>query len=399
MRMCGGTKQFRRGAALLVVLFIVMAVTLISLGFVARSDRELACGANMETRMQMDYMAQTGLTHAKNFIINPQTVDIEAVGYWQGDTGKYIEDTGDYYDVSVTRNSSDSTNHCDYTIVSQGYRLDAGDKVSQSTMTGNLRLDPCVALWVGNTYTSETQVRIYGDVYCGGQLKGSADINGDAFAVSSVSASHVEGDKNASVTSFPVTFPNMDSSDLIPSYRIGSTTYSAEVLPNVIYNDYYGPTMSNPAGIYYKYGDLTSWGYVYVYGTLIVTGDLYVRGASTQVVKSKTSYNGLDTNDFPALIVGDDLEFSDYGQLYVEGLAQIKDRIYVDSNCNGSYLSVLGGLFIEDNDIDISGGASTNIWVRIVAAPELTALRYRKASGGYKEWVSVGGSYFKAMSR
>jgi len=46
----------RRGAALLVVLFIVMAITIAALGFVSQSDVELACGQNMVLRRQMDYL-------------------------------------------------------------------------------------------------------------------------------------------------------------------------------------------------------------------------------------------------------------------------------------------------------------------------------------------------------
>ncbi|MBA7693960.1 hypothetical protein ES703_102560 [subsurface metagenome] len=67
----------KRGAALLVVLFIVMAITILSLGFLSRSDVELACGGNMILRTQMDYLAESGLEHAKGLILNPQDVDSE----------------------------------------------------------------------------------------------------------------------------------------------------------------------------------------------------------------------------------------------------------------------------------------------------------------------------------
>ena len=51
----------RRGVALLVVLFIVMAITITALGFVTQSDVELACGQNMVLHKQMDYLAESGL--------------------------------------------------------------------------------------------------------------------------------------------------------------------------------------------------------------------------------------------------------------------------------------------------------------------------------------------------
>jgi len=74
------SKNSRPGAAMLVVLFVIMAATLISLGFIAKSDMELACGRNVSLRMQMDYLAQSGLTHAKALITNPQGADTAAFG-------------------------------------------------------------------------------------------------------------------------------------------------------------------------------------------------------------------------------------------------------------------------------------------------------------------------------
>ncbi len=67
-------RKKRKGVALLVVLFIVMAITILSLGFLSRSDIELACGENMILRTQMDYLAESGLEHARGLILNPQDI-------------------------------------------------------------------------------------------------------------------------------------------------------------------------------------------------------------------------------------------------------------------------------------------------------------------------------------
>jgi type II secretory pathway component PulK len=71
----------RRGAALLIVLIVIMAITVLSLGFLSRSDVELACGENMVLRTQMDYLAESSLEHAKGLILNPQDISSE---YWTG---------------------------------------------------------------------------------------------------------------------------------------------------------------------------------------------------------------------------------------------------------------------------------------------------------------------------
>jgi len=63
------TKQ--NGAALLIVLFVVMVIAVVSLGFMSRSDVELACGQNMMLRTQMDHLAESGLEHAKGLMLSP----------------------------------------------------------------------------------------------------------------------------------------------------------------------------------------------------------------------------------------------------------------------------------------------------------------------------------------
>lgn len=68
--------------ALLVVLFVVMVITITALGFLSKSDVELACGRNMSLRTQMDYTAESGLEHARGLIMSPQDLASE---YWSGD--------------------------------------------------------------------------------------------------------------------------------------------------------------------------------------------------------------------------------------------------------------------------------------------------------------------------
>ena len=93
------------------VLFIVMVITVLSLGFLSRSDVELACGRNMVLRTQMDYLAESGLEHARGLILNPQDVAAE---YWTGAAGQQlVAGSDDYYDVEVIRDSND---YCNYII-------------------------------------------------------------------------------------------------------------------------------------------------------------------------------------------------------------------------------------------------------------------------------------------
>jgi hypothetical protein len=62
-------KTRRRGAALLVVLFMIMAVVVISLGILYRADMTAAGAQNYALRTQADYIAWAGLEHARALIL------------------------------------------------------------------------------------------------------------------------------------------------------------------------------------------------------------------------------------------------------------------------------------------------------------------------------------------
>ena len=160
----GNNKKTRPGVALLVVLFIVMAITILSLGFMARSDVELACGQNMLLRTQMDYLAESGLEHARGLILNPQ--DVAGPGYWLGGANLQLTTGNDFYEVEVDRDASDL---CNYIIDCNSYRLEGTEKIGLSRLHTVLRIDPCIASWVGLSTTVLPGMTINGDVY--GKMK------------------------------------------------------------------------------------------------------------------------------------------------------------------------------------------------------------------------------------
>jgi hypothetical protein len=135
-------KKNEKGIALLVVLFIVMAVTVISLGFLTRSDVELSCGTNMVLRTQMDYLAESGLEHARGLIIND-------VNYPASLTGQLQAGSDDYYHFAVIGSDVDpcDPNICSYEITSIAYRDKDGDRVGESFLTGHLYVDLNTVNW------------------------------------------------------------------------------------------------------------------------------------------------------------------------------------------------------------------------------------------------------------
>ena len=131
----------KRGVALIVVLFIVMIATILSLGFLTRSDSELSCGANMVMKTQMDYLAESGLEYAKGRIVS----DSNSAVSWAV-AGQQLYSGNDYYDVNVVSLTVPDPNQpmqtFDYQIVSTGYREKNGRNIGESTLKAELFVDP-----------------------------------------------------------------------------------------------------------------------------------------------------------------------------------------------------------------------------------------------------------------
>ena len=380
-------KHNRSGVALLVILFIVMTVTVVSLGFIARSDVELSCGVNLALKSQMDYLAQSGLEHARGIILNPQDINTE---YWTGSAGLQIDSSSDYYDVAISRPSN-----LNYVIESQAYRSKDGQQVGSSKLRANLRLDPCIALRVGTGWTSEPGWIINGDVYAKGYLAGSATIRGDASAKDDISTTvNISGSKNKLVSVETIPFPNLNSEDFKNSYYIGSDSYSPYTINSFMpFAGNTWPTPSNPAGICYCNGDLRINSNTNIQGTLVVNGDLTIYGANINISAIK---------NFPALIVTGKLKLVSYSQSQINGLVQIKDRIQGINSlgfAGGSYVSftVNGSVFIKDYDIDDL--SSSNNTLRINAYPDKAAIQVWNSSGTPFRWSSAGGASYKSIER
>lgn len=373
-------KTDKKGSALLVVLFVVMVVTVLSLGFLSQSDVELACGENMLLRVQMDYLAESGLEHAKGLILNPQDVDFE---YWIGaERMQIITGSDDYYDVNVIK-----LGECNYQITSSAYRERSGEKVGLSTLKAEVRFDPCIALRTGTQWTSEPLTTINGDVYCEGNLIGSADINGDGFSTGYISATNIQGRKNEYVSQPPVGLPGLEAGDFSSDYYIEYNGYSVHIVDsNTHPGGSFIPTEGNPAGVRYCTGDVKVGSGVSIQGMLVVNGTLKITGANNSISAVK---------NFPALIVNGELVMETGATLEVNGLAQIGQRILV--NGANVEIDVEGSVFIVQGNIDGAEENSANI--EITAAPDKAAIQIWPTPGNPVRWSPAAGAFFRSIER
>jgi len=370
----------KKGAALLVVLFVIMAITILSLGFLSRSDVELACGQNMILRTQMDYLAESGLEHAKGLILNPQDIDSE---YWIGATHLQLdEDSSDFYNVNVVRDDSDPTDRCNYTIDCNAYRLKSSEEVGRSSLKAELRLDPCIALWTGADTTLWSGVTINGDVRCGSTLTNNGTINGDVFAGSFTGSK--TGQLNPQVLS--LTWSSVTISDFTSKPAGGTSTIGEPNLFNIILGPY------NPPTVFWRQDDLVLDGKVSIDGMLLVgindstSNNLTVRGTNNVIIAGR---------NLPALYVTKDLIIEEGASLNIEGLAVIDGNVSIEALEDNANLIVLGGLFIRGTLL-VSG---TNASVKITAEPTKTAIITWDEEGTQQNWGPAAGAFFRSIER
>jgi hypothetical protein len=339
------SKTDRKGVALLIVLFIVMAITILSLGFLSRSDVELACGENMILRNQMDYLAESGLEHARGLILHSQEI---ASDYWKGDVAlQLVDGSNDYYDVNVVK---DVNEECNYQITCDAYRRKNGEKIGQSSLKAELRLNPCIAFWTTGNSSIPADTRINGDVYCGGSFTNDGVIKGDVFATGFSGMDPASGQKYGIDKAVGVTSPGLD---------IHNFDYITDPNGNVVINE--SRTVDGP---------------------FAVDCNLVIKGGTVKITAPKNS---------PALLVGNKLTLENGAVLEIDGFAQTANELSVD---NGTEVKISGALFIIG-----TGGISGTGKVTITADPAKASLQIPPEKGGPITWSPAAGAFFRSIKR
>lgn len=331
------------------VLIMIMAIAILSLGYVARSDIDLAAGQNTAIRLQLDQLAMSGVEHARGLILNPQDATGE---YWTGDTGLQL-DTGsqNYYDVTVQQDAND---YCNYTLTSSAYRLDGAKRIGGSELTAALRLDPCVGLWTATAGTIPQTFSIAGDVYCVGNLFNQGTIDGDTFSTALSGTGTITGSAQ-DLIGWSLAWPSIDASYTHPDYStisIGPGTVS-------------GSNYSTPA-IHYCSGDLILGDNVTIEGMLLVDGNLTIAGSSCSITAAK---------NLPAIYVSGDLTIDDVNALGIQGLVIVDGLVW--AGAAASNVQFVGGLF-----------ANTSVYQ---TAPDSSGNNYDLGMYGEPTWRSTGG--------
>ncbi len=342
----------RRGIALLAVLCIIMAITVLALGFLSRADTELASGANTALRMEMDQLAVSGLEHARGLILQPQEA---ASDYWTGHTGlQLLPGSRDFYDVVVGPDPNDPNDHCLYSITSDAYRSQNGQRVAESKMSARLRLDPAFALWMGADTALPAGLSIGGDVYDAASVIAQGTIDGDIFAGGTITATCVGHKTLTSVAPVAWPFPELatgqtDKAQVISTF---TTRYEhTDITPSIQATNLGTPGVPH---VYCCTGDLSLIDGATVNGMLIVDGSLTIGSDAVSLLAAK---------NLPAVYVTGDLKIQATDQFRIAGLAVVDGNVCVSGGTTRA--SISGGLFVKntlrETTPDVSGNACDGI--------------------------------------
>lgn len=381
----------KKGSALLIVLVLIFTVSVFALSFIEQSSMELACGDNMITRGALDYLAESGLEHAKGLLLNPQDV---AGTYWTGATSQKLDSgSNDFYNVSVSFLSD-----LNYQITSTAYRQQGYTQVAESKLVAEFRFDPFIAYWQGNNLAVPIGMDIYGDAYFDDDVQIFGSIYGDAYGEDDIVRSYqckLTGTHYEDVAEPPVSPPGIEYKDFEDGvYYIGETQYTIGQLYDKQYTGLtLGPTANNPKGIYYRNGDLELKGNCQIDGTLIVKDKLKMLDNAYVVIESK--------EDFPALITGDQVEFEKYyTYLETRGYTQIEKE--VDMKNTFSTFKVYGALYVLTEGIKNSYGCHVYVygsqqWAALEVWPEEEG--DHEEFGEVLRWSPAADGFFKYIKR
>jgi hypothetical protein len=363
-----------RGVALLMVLIIVLAITIIATGFIARADVELASGENMLMGAQMNHLAESALEHARGMLLQPQEA---STSYWTGHTGlQLLSGSPDYYDVSVALDTSDATDYCRYNVTCEAYRQRSGQKVGRYGLSAVVRLDPAIALWTQVGTTLRPSWVLHGDMRTQGTLINqavTASLDGDVFAtqLTGTCVGQTKAYTDVSLNWPPVTSTYANVKCLTPGTLTATLATS----------------LSGSPIIRRRIGDLSLSGNVTVQGMLLVTGNLTVTGSGSRITAAK---------NFPALYVGGNLVLEDANNFTVEGLAVVGGNLRLRSNAYG--VKFVGGVCLGGTISEtITDASSYGNQAVVVGNPQWTTGAVDKAlnlsaADGVSDYVQTSDS-------
>jgi Tfp pilus assembly protein PilX len=349
----------RRGIALILVLLVMAVASILAFAMLSAGALQAAAGSNSITAAAAQAQAESGIHLAAYYLTHPDTAPVSAGG-WGPTTVTFTSTqppTALPGSVSVTvAPVLGSTNYFTVSSVGSVPTSTDGQQITR-TITAELEVIPSYQISGAGAFNTaslavKSGVTINGAVSTTGtvNIQGSGAINGDVSA-----SGFLGGAPNGQELPAPASSPAPTGAltDYTQQYYYQGTLYSPG--PISATGGTYGPTATNPLGIYYNSGTLT------VTGPLSITGTLYIKGGTlvdgNTIVINPVTLPQM-TYSMPALVVDQAIEMKANATLTVNGVVCSTQGITNLAANASTLVNITGALLITNNGGGITNGSA-----------------------------------------
>jgi Tfp pilus assembly protein PilX len=335
----------QRGIALILVLLVMAVASILAFAMLTAGALQATAGGNSVTAAEAQAQAESGIHLAAYYLTHPDTAPVSA-GNW-GPTAVTFTSahppTALPGSVTLTvATVAGSTNY--FTALSTGSVPTSTDG-QQITRNINAELEviPSYQITGAGEFNAASLI-----VKSGVTITGSVSSSG---TVSTQGTGTITGQINQSLPSAPA--PSTPLTDYTQQYYYQGILYTPG--PISATGGTYGPTATNPLGIYYNTGSIT------ITGTLSITGTLYIK-AGTLVDNKTITINPVTlpqmTYILPALVVDQAIQMKANATLTANGVVCTGLGI-TNSLANASTeVDITGALLITGNGGGITNGSA-----------------------------------------
>jgi Tfp pilus assembly protein PilX len=338
------TGRRHRGMALMLVLVVVALVAVLGYAMLASSTTQAQISSNAASIAQADCLAESGVNYALYCLQYPYNSPTPASTFWTGGTISLGSSVPGTVTVLITNPSNDGLNFLIQSSTS--YTGSNGAAISRTVNSSVLLTrvfgvaNQAAGFASSVSFPASATVHITGDLHTTGSvvMNANSTISGNVYA-QNLTLNNATPPAGFSQIATPASTVPTTVTDYT-TYTYNGVSYSAKLLTtDPVAGTTLGPTVTNPAGIYYTSNRNVNLNGVTINGSLLIkgsgtTGSLTVKAAGNTI----TPMSG-----FPGLVVQNQLTTSGSNQsLTVNGLTWISKGI--GTSGSGANLTINGSL-------------------------------------------------------
>ena len=348
----------RRGIALVLVTLVMALAAVLGYAMLSASSVQATASENASEAAIARAEAESGVHLAMYELLNNASLTLPA--NWSNVTFSTVGATPTAMPGSVTVAIGALTNHCCQIVSTGSSGGGSGGGAVTRTITAEVQVgtplvineagafNAPVTVGANATFTSSTAGAPA--VAGAGGVTNSGHINGNVTATS-FAGNAPSGGTFTSVTATPAPSSGASVTNYALPYVYQGATYNPTLISGTVSAiTSYGPTISNPLGIYYTTGNLTVTKALTVNGTLVVGGT----GTLTTTAAINITAPSTQANCYlPALVVAQKIMMSGHtAALTAQGVVYADAGIYGTGTSSATNITINGALVVTANALN-----------------------------------------------